>query len=800
MNRPRWSKVFHDLLDNKSRTILVVLTITMGVFAVGFVSNILFIGVGEMDADYLSVNPHAAILYTDPFTDDLLPSLEKLAGVGQLEGRSQVDARITLHNGQKRAVWVIGIPKLQNMEIDRLRPQVGAASLPPLGKHEVYLEQAALSRLPVKAGDTVEIELFDGTIRWLRLAAVVHDVAMIPASAGGPISLYTSPETLRWLGGSEDYNRLYLTVAQDKANEKHVKAVTKAIADQVEKSGRDVYFTFIYQPGRHFASAITQTLSMMMMFFGLLSVFLGSFLVINTVNALLGQQVRQIGVMKAVGAKTSQLMGMYLALVTGFGLVALAISIPLGLILATGTGGGMAAYLNFRPGPPRLAVQGLVLQVIVALVIPITATLFPVLNGTRLTIREAITNYGLGRGTFGAGLIDRLVERIRGLPRPLLISLRNTFRRKARLILTLSTLVLAGAIFIAVFNLRASLKVAIDEALGYLLTDVNVSFARPYRLEKVLQIALSVPGVQGAESWDGATASVLIADESSSGTQVQIVAPPAGSKLIKPTMTAGRWLIASDQNALVIGNHLTALRPELKVGDVVTLNLNERLSDWTIVGIYRTGGNFIVPYLYANGEYLQRVLKQVNQAGSLRIVTAQHDGASQQRVADQLEELYGRAGIELSETTTGAEIVAANISSTDVLVYFLLVMVSLIAVVGGLGLASTMTLNVIERTREVGVMRAIGASSRSIMQMVIVEGLFIGLLSWLLGALLAIPIGMGLAYVVGISFLQSPLKFVFSPDGFLLWLVLVVVISTLASVLPARTASRLTIREVLAYE
>jgi putative ABC transport system permease protein len=321
---------------------LVILTITVGVFAVGFVSNILFIGVGEMDADYQSVNPHGAILYTDPFTEVLLPSLQKVAGVGQLEGRSVVNARAQLSNGQKRAITITGIPTIEAMQIDRLRPQVGVTSkLPPLGKHEIYIEQTGLIALPVEAGDPIEIELFDGSLRSLRLAAVVHDVASFPSSFGGPINFYATPETIKWLGGSEDYNRLYLTVAQDKTNEKHVKAVAQAVADQVEKSGREVYFTFIYQPGRHFASSITQSLTVMMMFFGLLSVLLGSFLVINTVNGLLGQQVRQIGVMKAVGAKTGQLMGMYLALVACFGLVALAISIPLGLVLSHSTGGGL---------------------------------------------------------------------------------------------------------------------------------------------------------------------------------------------------------------------------------------------------------------------------------------------------------------------------------------------------------------------------------------------------------------------------------------------------------------------------
>jgi putative ABC transport system permease protein len=134
------------------------------------------------------------------------------------------------------------------------------------------------------------------------------------------------------------------------------------------------------------------------------------------------------------------------------------------------------------------------------------------------------------------------------------------------------------------------------------------------------------------------------------------------------------------------------------------------------------------------------------------------------------------------------------------LINFLILMSVFIAIVGGFGLTNTMSLNVIERTREIGVMRAIGASNLSIQQLVIVEGLLIGVISWGIGALAAIPFGQGLCYLVGIAIVQSPLTFVFSWDGFLVWLVMVLVISALASSLPARSASHLTVREVLSYD
>ncbi len=159
-----------------------------------------------------------------------------------------------------------------------------------------------------------------------------------------------------------------------------------------------------------------------------------------------------------------------------------------------------------------------------------------------------------------------------------------------------------------------------------------------------------------------------------------------------------------------------------------------------------------------------------------------------------------RPGSAWADIVTGGELAQANVQTTNVLVYFLLIMSLLISAVGGLGLASTMSMNVLERTREIGVIRAIGATNRAIMQLVIVEGMVIGLISWAVGALVAVPIGTLLALVVGTSMFNSPMDFVFSWEGLIIWLVLSLIISVLASVLPARSVARLTVREVLAYE
>ncbi|MBN1138446.1 MAG: ABC transporter permease, partial [Anaerolineae bacterium] len=221
---------------------------------------------------------------------------------------------------------------------------------------------------------------------------------------------------------------------------------------------------------------------------------------------------------------------------------------------------------------------------------------------------------------------------------------------------------------------------------------------------------------------------------------------------------------------------------------------------WRVVGVCQMAGDVEPGFAYVNYDALVRVLGEVGRAADFHVVTAAQDEEAHARVAQALEERFRQAGIPVLSITTGSELRAQQSFGIDIFVTFMLMLAGLIALVGGLGLAGTMSMNVLERTREIGVMRAIGASNGAIRQLVIVEGLTIGALSWLLGAALAAPISRLFNAGVGIVFFSVPLAPVFSWTGFLVWLAVAMILSALASLLPARSASRLTIREVLAYE
>jgi putative ABC transport system permease protein len=793
----RWKKVWADFWSNKGRTFLTIMTIMVGTFAVGFNSNLGLYMMESMDGDYLSANPSEAEVYAGPLNDDMVKMARSVPGVDAVEGASTVSARILRADGTYVDIQFTALENTADLTLNLLKPAAGTSSIPNYGKQETILDASALS-LGYQPGDMIVLELENGRRREIKLAGYAHVVTGFPYNLAKIVFAYVTPDTLKWLGGnSSGYDKLDISVLEKQTDQKHVTEVAQAVADRMERAGATVYFVNVYQPGHHFAWNITQGVFFVLSILGYLTVLLSGFLIINTITALMTQQTRQIGIMKAVGGGTMQIAGMYIVLILGFGLGALLLAIPLANFAAQTIGGGMAEWLNFYTSQYPGYTVTLIQQGIVALVVPLLAAFFPIYNSVRVTVREAVSDYGLGGNARPKN--DSVNQRSILIPRPIRISLRNTFRRKTRLGITLFTLVLGGAVFIAVYNLWASFDQVMKDIQGYFLADVNVAFDHGYRYDKVANIAESVPGVKSAEGWLEYPGTLKMGEEET-GTQILFVAPPSTSTLIDPIITAGRWLKTGDENAIVIGNHLLNIFPDLKVGDWLTIEANGKETDWHIVGIYSISGNISPPLLYVNYEYLSVLVGEPEMAYSLRIITSRHDAAAQKQVNEKIQAAFTARGIQISSTQLGVEFIESQKAQTDILVYFMLVMASLIAVVGGLGLMGTMSINVLERTREIGVMRAIGASNFDIQSIVLVEGMVIGILSWLISIFVSIPITNILCYGVGMAILTAPMPTVYGISGIAAWLIFTVVIGTLASALPARRASKLTVRDTLAYE
>ncbi len=795
MLRPRWRKVLADLWGNKARTLLVVASIAVGVFAIGVISGTYVILSTDLLISYGATNPANVSLITYPFDPELADAVAGMDGVADAEGRREVEVRVQTGPETWDTLKLVAIPDFDAMQIHRLLPQQGA---PVPADEEVVLERNTLAELGVAVGDTLTIELADGTVRQLPIAGSVLDQNDIYDLILGEARGYVTLDTLPWLHQPMTLNQLYVTVAEEADDEAHIGQVATRVIDRVERSGRPVFQSKTALRDQHPLSSILKALLLVLVIIGILIVFLSGSLIANTMSALLNQHLRQIGVMKLIGARRVQVVGMYTALITSFGIIALVVAIPLGAWGAYALSDFAADIINFVLQPFRVVPVAVVIQVAIALLVPPAAGLLPVLRGSRISVREAISSTGLGEQQEDKGRIDRLLARMRGVSRPLLISLRNTFRRKGRLALTLFTLTLGGAIFIAVFNTQAALDLTIEQTTRYFGADVSLDFARSYRIERVIAEALAVPGVEQVEVW-ATTGAEIPSTDGAPATAVGVIAPPADSALIDPTLLAGRWLLPEDENAVTVNEAFWEIYPDLRVGDRLPLEIAGQEEDWIVVGVFRyTGMDDLVAYV--NYDALADRMGEPKRAASYRIVTQEHSLAFQKEIAAQLDERFGALGLAVSQVEAGKAMAVSIGDLLGILTAVLLVMALMTALVGSIGLTGTMSMNVMERTREIGVMRAIGAHNQIVFKLVVVEGGLIGLISFALGAVLSFPISALLSNVISQSIFGTPATLAFTAQGFLIWLAVVIGLSVLSSVLPAYNATKLTIREVLAYE
>ncbi|MFT3893629.1 MAG: FtsX-like permease family protein [Anaerolineales bacterium] len=809
--KPRWRKVFHDLFDNIGRTLLVVFSIAVGVFSIGVIAGAYQIISNDMSASYAANIPSNIEFRMANFNQDVLDSIHNQRGVKDAEGRRVFNMRVRVPGTEKwTTLDMVAFESFDKNAINLLQPIKGAVEP---GKRQVLLEKHALEDLDVSPGDLLEFELPDGTTKTMPVVGIVQDTAAGAADFLASPFGYVTMDTLQYMGQPKLYNRVYMTVEGDGDDILHIREVGGVVKDKLEKNGNTILRTRFTLTHEHpLASTVNAVLGILLAL-GILIVFLSSSLIANTLSALLNQHLRHIGVIKLVGGQRKQVFLMYLALIMAFGIIALIIAVPFGGYGAFLLAQFIADKLNFTLLGYRIVPMAFFIQIAVGLLVPLFSGLTPVINGSRITVLRALSG-DLGddevqvdkNGEKRLSSFDWMQVKVthllalRGIhiPRPFIISLRNTFRRKSRLMLTLFTLTMGGAIFISVFNVRTTLHDYIGQIGKYFRADVTLDFDQAYRLKEVENSAMDVEGVTHVEGWQYLSGE-LLDDNKEVIDNITLLGPPAESTLVQPLMVEGRWLRPDDKKKMTVSEGMRKTYPGLKAGDYVNMRVDGKNEVWQVVGLFKFVDQEGL-LGYAPFEYVSDVNNLANRSFSYRVVTEQHKRTYQDAKAEELDKYFRDKGFKVRVAQAGSASLDTAVESLDILVIFLLIMAILTAVVGSMGLTGTMGMNVLERTREIGITRAIGADDRAVMRTVIAEGIVIGMISFALAIVLSVPFTYGLSYIVSNAVFQTPIQVVFTYLGYTIWLALVLVLSTVASIVPARNAARLTIREVLAYE
>jgi putative ABC transport system permease protein len=795
----RFRKIIREIVANRSRTALTVLSIAVGLFAVSLTFRTQAILSNNVLSQYAATTPAAIVAKVLPADAEIASRLRRIPGVQAAVGVSHISARARV-GGTWRALALRGAENLAQLPVQQLA--AGGGAWPPPAR-AMTIERSYMQS-GVETGDMLTVALDNGREQQLRVAGGAHDLGVISGRLGNPVLQgYVSLDTAEWLTGSRAVNEFLVAAEPGQHGPQELQALGERVRAALKAAGCTVLAINIQNPaepqGYQLLTAVFQTLNVL----GGLSLVLSVCLVINTTSAMLTRHIPQIGIMKAVGARTGDVFAIYVSTILVIAVIALVLALPTAALCAWLLAGQLAWLLNYDIRDASIPASVIMIELAAGIVTPVLASLYPVGAAARVTVREAIG--GMQTGALGSGGVKAIHLPILGAPVALLYAARSMFRRKARLALTLAALACGGAIVITVLSAQASLDATLNQVAAYWQQDLTVSFDAPEQAARVMGEAAQVPGVVAVEQQSATLAVRKHADGSESADRYAIFGVRPGSAFLAPTLVQGRWLAPGDRDALVVNVDFLKHEPGLALGDRVDLTVGGRTSAWTVVGVVTShlliygeatvgqGAGFISDTMFTEQIYRARRTNRVI------VTTQQHDAASRAQIGRALETRLAQAGIQ-ALVQTQSEMRDQISRFVGLIVVLLLVMALSFVAIGALSLIGAMSLNVIERTKEIGILRALGSSHGHITSIVVIEGACIGLMSWVPATILALPLSRALSDVLGWSIVSWPLVYVFPPVAPLLWMGVVAVLSAAASYLPAWRAARINVRNALEYQ
>jgi putative ABC transport system permease protein len=809
-------KLRRDLRATWSRILMMVVAIAVSLTVFATVLYAWSVISRETQRAYLSTKPASATIRFSPAIDAdemaaIAAEARRQPGVIEATGRTQFTSQVEV-NGRPREIPLQVFAAAPDDPMRMANFQVQQGSWPP-APGELFLRRDALSLLEVAVGDTVTLQTPDGQTARLRVAGTVYDPSLAPAPQQQQGQAYLSTASLAAVGEPDVFDQLKLQVAEPgRATPSRDRDAIVGTAGQVaqwlqQEHGLAIGEIQVPKPYAHPHQGQADALLSALLVGAGAALLLSTILVATMLNGLFTQQIPQIGIMKAIGARSGRIGRLYLALTLTVAGAATLLALPPGILLSRAFVPNVVGFLGIQPTSLAAAWWTYLVVLAAGLLLPVLMALIPLVKASRTTVRAAIDHRGLGSNPrIGAGILAWL-GRIPRLDRGLLMALRNTIRRPARFLLSVGLLASAGMMFVAGMSARDGTQAVASQAGDRLKWDVVVQLANSTSADALAPVVKQVRGVNRVEGWTIAQAGIsgpgrlpltrTYPDQGHGGVSVTAV-PRDTTMLATPELREGRWLRPGETGAIVLSQVTLATTGfDVHAGDTVELFVGGDSTKWRVVGIAQERGDAGGAYVTAAG--LAKAMGEPQWSNTLRIATDRHDEQAREAVATAVDTTLTGAGVEVRSAESVGVREASTGGHLEPILVILLATALPMGLIGCIGLASTMSASVLERTREFGVMHAIGARPKTVRRIVVAEGVFIALASCLLAAIPALGATVAMNALLGNLFFYAPLPFRISLLAAAIWTVLVILGAILATDAAATRASRLTVREALAY-
>jgi len=785
----KFTKAYRDLVINPKRTFMAIFALVLGIWGAGTVLVSYSILTKDLNTNFQNTSPAQLILKSGDFDKLNLDQFINKPEIETAEFRDFSLQRIEINPDEWVPLFLYGVEDFNSISLAKIFNEEGSLT-PKKGSISIERDGKNMSNIDIGSNPRIRV---GGKMMDVPVSGICFDPAQAPATQDHFIYAYTDKSTFSHITGVQTNKRLIIRFNNVQSKEDVEQVSAKIMSDLAQKN---IHITSVDVPlfNEHPHQWQLNTILFLVGVIGLLAFIMGAVLVSQLMRSIMANQVRQIGIFKAIGASRIQSFQIYITMLLIMGLCAGVIAVPLAVLAGEAYANFVAGILNFNI-LTSVPISTYVSLFLVSLFLPIVVSFSILLKGTRIPVREALSDYGINNNS---GNIQLKFLRKFNLSNTLILAIKNSLRNSRRLSVTIATMALGVAIFSTGFNVRQSLKNLLSDLETELKYDVQVVLNNQIPQAEAILPFKSIENVKEIATWNGGSGAIQ-SKVLSTAKEVGIVALPFDTELIKPKIIEGNWLEDTTDLEIVLNQKAWETYDHAAIGTKVNLTIGDTVISTKLVGVVE---QFDKAKLYMDAEKYDVIFNPEHLVNTLTFVAKDNDFEKVLDLKRNIETSIASSDLSVLFVMSDAERVKVIYDHLNIILSTIVILSFLVLIVSAIGMASATGINIGERTREIGVMRAIGATPKMIYSIFVSEGMIISFVSILLGIIISYPLSKVASVFFGNLMLgeEAVLQYAFSPLGFAVTLGVTISFGWLASRIPARNAVKTSTREALDYE